>query len=89
MPHRVRDAARATGNSRAFLPFRSPVLMSLEELWQGLKQPVAANRSYASLKVVFSRAPAWFDGMSNTKRHRRCNFEASKPDWLPELQTTL
>ena len=89
MPHRVRDAARATGISRAFLPFRSPVLTSREELWQGLKQPLAANRSNTSLEVVVSRAPTWFDGLSNTKRHRRCNFEASKPDWLPELQTTL
>ena len=63
--------------------------MSLEELWREPKQTVAANRVHTSLEEVVSRAPAWFDGMSNTKRHRRCNFEASKPDWLPELQTTL
>jgi transposase len=43
-PHRVRDAAAAAGITLAFLPFRSPELMPLEDLWRGLKQTVAANR---------------------------------------------
>ena len=48
-PHRVRDAAQAAGIAVAFLPFRSPELMPLEELWRGLKATVAANRCYPSL----------------------------------------
>ncbi len=48
-PHRVRDAARVGNVTVAFLPFRSPELMPLEDLWRGLKQTVAANRCYSSL----------------------------------------
>ena len=49
-PHRVRDAAPAAGITLAFLPFRSPELMPLEDLWRGLKATVAANRCYPSLR---------------------------------------
>ncbi len=49
-PHRVRDAAREARITLAFLPFRSPELMPLEELWRGLKATVAANRCYDSLE---------------------------------------
>lgn len=82
-PHRVRDAAAAAGITLAFLPFRSPELMPLEDLWRGLKQTVAANRGYASLEELVARARAWLDGMSETERLRRCGFETSKFDWLP------
>jgi transposase len=83
MPHRVRDAAEAAGIHLAFLPFRSPELMPLEELWRGLKQTVAANRCYASLEELSQRAVIWLDRMSDTERLRRCGFESSKFDWLP------
>lgn len=81
--HRVRDAARDAGITLAFLPFRAPELMPLEDLWRGLKATVAANRCYASLDELTVRAVAWLDGMSETDRLRRCGFEASKFDWLP------
>jgi transposase len=82
-PHRVRDTAAAVGLTLAFLPFRSPELMPLEDLWRGLKQTVAANRCYPSLAELTERALAWLDGMSPTDRLRRCGFETSKFDWLP------
>lgn len=82
-PHRVRDAAAAAGISVAFLPFRSPELMPLEDLWRGLKATVAANRCYPSLDELTQRAVAWLDGMSDEDRLRRCGFDASKFDWLP------
>jgi len=82
-PHRVREAAAAAGMSLAFLPFRSPELMPLEDLWRGLKQTVAANRCYASLDELATRAVDWLDDMSPPDRLRRCGFEASKFDWLP------
>ena len=82
-PHRVRDAAREAGIALAFLPFRSPELMPLEDLWRGLKQTVAANRCYASLDELADRAVAWLDGMSDDDRRRRCGLASSKFDWLP------
>ncbi len=82
-PHRVRDAAAAADITLAFLPFRSPELMPLEDLWRGLKQTVAANRCYPSLVELTQRALAWLDGMSDADRLRRCGFETSKFDWLP------
>lgn len=82
-PHRVRDAAAAVGITVAFLPFRSPELMPLEDVWRGLKQTVAANRCYASLDEQAERAVAWLDGMSAEDRRRRCGLHTSKFDWLP------
>src|SRR5215216_7961031 len=82
-PHRVRDAAGEAGITLAFLPFRSPELMPLEELWRGLKATVAANRCYPSLEELAERAVAWLDGMSASERHRRCGLTTSKFDWLP------
>ena len=82
-PHRVRDAAAAAGITLAFLPFRAPELMPLEELWRGLKATVAANRCYPSLEELAHRAVTWLDGRSETERLRRCGFAASKFDWLP------
>jgi transposase len=82
-PHRVRDAAIAAGITLIFLPFRSPELMPLEELWRGLKATVAANRCYSSLEDLATRAVAWLDGMTADERRRRCGFLTSKFAWLP------
>jgi transposase len=82
-PHRVRDAAREAGITLAFLPFRSPELMPLEDLWRGLKQIIAANRCYASLDDLTERAIDWLTTMPDEDRLRRCGFHASKFDWLP------
>ena len=79
-PHRVRDAAQAAGITLAFLPFRSPELMPLEDLWRGLKQTVAANRCYASLEELTERALAWLTAMSDADRLRRCGLQSSKFD---------
>lgn len=82
-PHRVRDAAQGAGMTIAFLPFRSPELMPLEDLWRGLKATVAANRCYPSLEELAARAQDWLDGMSNAERLHRCGLQTSKFDWLP------
>ena len=82
-PHRVRDAAHAAAITLAFLPFRSPELMPLEELWRGLKQTVAANRCYPTLEELTDRAVDWLTAMSDEDRLRRCGFQSSKFDWLP------
>ena len=82
-PHRVRDAAQQAGITIAFLPFRAPELMPLEDLWRGLKQTVAANRCYASLDDLVERALAWIAAMTEPERRRRCGLESSKFQWLP------
>ena len=83
LPLPVRETAAAAGITIAFLPFRAPELMPLEELWRGLKQTVAANRCYPSLEELAERALAWLDGMSQTERLRRCALHSSKFEWLP------
>jgi transposase len=82
-PHRVRNAARAAGITLAFLPFRSPELMPLEDLWRGLKQTIAANRAYPSLAELTERALDWLTTMTDEDRRRRCGLYASKFAWLP------
>jgi transposase len=82
-PHRVRDAAREAGITLAFLPFRSPELMPLEDLWRGLKQTIAANRVYPSLEDLTERPLDWLTAMSDEDRRRRCGLLASKFEWLP------
>lgn len=82
-PLRVRQAAADAGITVAFLPFRAPELMPLEELWRGLKATVAANRCYASLDELVERALAWLAAMSDTDRRRRCGLASSKFHWLP------
>lgn len=82
-PKAVKEAARLAGVEPAFLPFRSPELMPLEDLWRGLKQVVAANRCYGSMEDLAERAVAWLVGMPDAERRRRCGLESSKFDWLP------
>jgi transposase len=82
-PTAVKAAAQEAGIALAFLPFRSPELMPLEELWRGLKAEIAANRAYPTLEELADRAVAWLNGMANADRRRRCGFHSSKFDWLP------
>ncbi|MFL5279939.1 MAG: hypothetical protein ACJ8AW_02810 [Rhodopila sp.] len=82
-PLRVRQDAAEAGITLAFLPFRAPALMPLQELGRGLKQTVAAHRCYASLDELADRAVAWLDDMSETERLHRCGLGSSKFHWLP------
>lgn len=82
-PHRVREAAQAAGITVTFLPFRSPELMPLEELWRALKGEIAANRAYPTVDELAARAVDWLDAMTDEERRRRCGLASSKFDWLP------
>jgi len=82
-PGRVTEAARLAGIELAFLPFRAPELMPLEELWRQLKGEVAANRCYPTMEELAARAGAWLDAMTDAERRRRCGLCSSKFDWLP------
>lgn len=82
-PTRIRTAALAGNIELAFLPFRSPELMPLEDLWRGAKAVVAANRCYPSVDEAAARAVAWLDDHTPEERLRRCGLRSSKFDWLP------
>lgn len=81
-PKVVRAAADATGIEVAFLPFRSPELMPLEDLWRGLKGKVAANRAYATMEELVERALAVLDAPTPEERLRHAGLHSSKFDWL-------
>jgi transposase len=64
-PHQARvarGAAEALGIEIVKLPFRSPELNPLEDLWRSLKAVVAANRVYESVEELAERA--YLDGLT-------------------------
>ncbi len=81
-PARVRTAALAANVELAFLPFRAPELMPLEDPWRGATAVVAANRRYPTVAEAATRAVAWLDGQTPEERLRRCGLRSSKFDWL-------
>jgi transposase len=82
-PKRVATAALVAGIELAFLPFRAPELMPLEEAWRGAKAVVAANRCYSSVDEAAARTVAWLSAQSGEERLRRCGLHSSKFQWLP------
>jgi hypothetical protein len=82
-PKRVATAALVAGIELAFLPFRAPELMPLEELWRGAKAVVAANRCYATVDEAAARSVAWLEDMTPEERLRRGGLRSSKFQWLP------
>ncbi len=66
------------------LPFRSPELNPLEDLWRSLKAVVAANRAYdASVEELAERAVDYLDGLSDGDVLRLSGLLSSKFNWLP------
>ena len=82
-PRRVAAAAAAANITLAFLPFRSPELMPLEDLWRARKQQIAANRAYASLDELVARALTWLETMTPAQRRLTCALDSGKYSWLP------
>ena len=81
-PPQVRDAAAAANITVVCFPFRAPELMPLEELWRGLKQQIAANRAYASLDELVTRAVTWLEAMTPEQRRLTCALDSGKYSWL-------
>jgi transposase len=82
-PKRVREAAALAGVELAFLPFRAPELMPLEDVWRGTKGKVAANRCYATVDELAERAVAALDALAPGDLLRRAGLRSSKFQWLP------
>jgi transposase len=82
-PRRVKTAALLANGELAFLPFRAPELMPLEDLWRGAKAVIAANRCSPTIVEAATRAVAWLDELGAEERLHRCGLRASKFLWLP------
>jgi transposase len=82
-PKRVRAAAEAAQISIAWLPFRSPELNPLEDLWRLLKAVVAANRVYDTFDALTHHALSWLDACLPDSLLIRCGLRSSKFEWLP------
>lgn len=85
-PHQAkvaRGAAQASGIEIVKLPFRSPELNPLEDLWRSLKAVVAANRVYESVDELAEHAVGYLDGLSTADVLRLSGLHSSKFDWLP------
>lgn len=81
--HVARQAAEAAGIEIAWLPFRSPELNPLEDVWRRLKAVVAANRAYATVDDLAARANAWLADLSTRDTLRYAGLLSPKFEWLP------
>lgn len=84
-PHHTRlarQAAEAAAIEIAWLPFRSPELNPLEDLWRRLKAVVAANRAYDTVDELAERALVWFDHLIPPDILRYTGLTSSKFAWL-------
>jgi transposase len=82
-PKRVLAAAAAGQITIAWLPFRSPELNPLEDLWRCLKAVVAANRVYDTLDTLAHQAISWLDAHLPDALLTCCGLCSSKFEWLP------
>lgn len=82
-PKRVLAAAHEAHVTIAWLPFRSPELNPLEDLWRLLKAVIAANRVYDVIDALADHAVAWLDRLPAAEVLRKCGLLGSKFDWLP------
>jgi len=82
-PKRVLAAAQAAQITIAWLPFRSPELNPLEDLWRLLKAVVAANRVYDTLDTLARHAVDWLDAHLPESLLTCCGLHSSIFDWLP------
>ena len=67
----------------AFVSFRAPALMPLEELWRGLTATMVTNQCNPTLEDLTQHAIDWLDAMTKAERLHRCGFQSSIFDWLP------
>lgn len=85
-PHQARPATTAAAEQEieiVRLPFRSPELNPLEDLWRSLKGVVAANRAYESMGELVERALGYLDSLAPDDVRRLSGLTSSKFDWLP------
>jgi transposase len=82
-PKRVLAAAEQARITIAWLPFRSPELNPLEDIWRLLKAVIAANRVYDTLETLLQHALDWLDARLPDSLLASSGLTSSKFDWLP------
>lgn len=85
-PHHTRvarDMAEGSNIEVLYLPFRSPELNPIEDLWRALKRVVAANRVYDSIDDLAERATKYLDDLTPDDVLRLSGLRSSKFEWLP------
>jgi transposase len=85
----VLAAAEDAHISIAWLPFRSPELNPLEDLWRLLTVVVAANRVYDTLDIRARHAIAWLDAHLPDALLTCGGPHSSKFEWLLTYATCL
>jgi transposase len=78
----VRAACEAGGIEIAWLPFRSPELNPIEDLWRLLKKTVAANRVYESVDHLVEKALAFLRSLGPEGVARAAGLNSAKYNWL-------
>ena len=82
-PKRVLAAAEAAHITIAWLPFRSPALNPLEDLWRLLTAVVAAHRVDDTRDLLAQQAITWLDAPHPDSLLACCGLRSSKFAWLP------
>ncbi len=80
--HVARDTAEALKIEVMKLPFRSPELNPIEDLWRALKRVVAANRVYDTIDALAQHATNYLDALSPDDILRLSGLTSSKFQWL-------
>ncbi len=80
--HAARDVASELKIQVVKLPFRSPELNPIEDLWRALKRVIAANRVYSNVDELAERATSYLDSLSNDDVLRLSGLRSSKFHWL-------
>ena len=85
-PHKPKlvQAALAERNiTVVWLPFRSPELNPIEDLWRHLKLVVAANRVFENVTLLSEAAVTWLTTLGPVGRKRAAALLSTKFQWLP------
>jgi len=82
-PKRVLAAAEQVHITIAWLPFRSPELNPLEDVWRLLKAVIAANRLYHTWETLLQHALDWLEARLPDSLLISAGLTSSKFDWLP------
>ena len=86
-PRSLRLAAQL-GLRLFWLPRQPPKLNPADHLWRGLKNYFAANRQFAGVDELASRAESWGQALTPTQTLRKAGL-LSKHCWLGKVRKTL
>ena len=80
--------AQRLGIRLLWLPRQHPKLNPVDHLWRGLKNPLAANRQFASVDDLATYAEDWVRSLTPAQTLRKAGLLSPKC-WLKKLRKTL